>query len=89
MQTCARRDTEQQVLQIIASQFLAALIMGFSNSATIQPVAALERPVFYRERAAGEMRFTVDVESGHRGHMMLCNWHYTADALLRLDRPVQ
>ena len=50
----ARRATEQDVLQIIASQYLAALILGFANSATVQPVIAIERPVFYREKAAGE-----------------------------------
>lgn len=53
----ACRQTEAEVLQIIASQFLAALILGFTNSATIQPVATLERPVFYRERAAGAAPF--------------------------------
>lgn len=47
------RSTEQDVLKIIASQYLAALILGFANSATVQPVIAIERPVFYRERAAG------------------------------------
>ena len=41
------------MLRIIASQYLAALILGFANSATIQPVIAIERPVFYREKAAG------------------------------------
>ena len=47
------RSTEKDVLRIIASQYLATLILGFANSATIQPVIAVERPVFYREKAAG------------------------------------
>src|SRR4051794_17506636 len=51
---CCCRSTEQGVLRIIASQYLAALILGFANSATVQPVIAVERPVMYRERAAGE-----------------------------------
>lgn len=42
------------MLRIIASQYLAVLILGFANSATIQSVIAIERPVMYRERAAGE-----------------------------------
>ena len=41
------------VLQVAASQYLAALIIGFVNSATIQPVIAIERTVFHREKAAG------------------------------------
>jgi len=47
------------VLRIIASQYLAALILGFANSATIQPVIAVERPVFYREKAAGAHSVTL------------------------------
>ena len=34
--------------QLIASQYLAALIIGFVNSAPIQPVVAIERTIFYR-----------------------------------------
>jgi hypothetical protein len=48
-----RRSTETGVLQVAASQYLSALIIGFVNSATIQPVIAIERTVFHRERAAG------------------------------------
>ena len=47
------RDTETGILQLIASQYLAALIVGFVNSATVQPILALERPVMYREMGAG------------------------------------
>ena len=49
------RNTEEDVLRIIASQYLACLILGFTNAATVQPVIAIERPVFYRERGAGTM----------------------------------
>lgn len=44
------------MLQVAASQYLAALIIGFVNSATVQPVIAIERTVFHREKAAG-MRY--------------------------------
>lgn len=47
------RSTEIGVLQVAASQYLAALIIGFVNSATVQPVIAIERTVFHREKAAG------------------------------------
>ena len=43
------------MLRIIASQYLANLILGFTNAATVQPVIAIERPVFYRERGAGAL----------------------------------
>ena len=33
--------------------FAAALFLGSTNTATVQPVVAIERTVFYRERAAG------------------------------------
>ena len=36
-----------------ASQYVAALIIGFFNAATVQPVIAIERAVFHREKAAG------------------------------------
>ena len=51
-----RRSTEEDVTRIIASQYLASLILGFTNAATVQPVIAIERPVFYRERGAGMPR---------------------------------
>jgi len=50
---CMRRSTESGVLQLAAGQYLAALIIGFVNSATIQPVIVIERNVLHRERAAG------------------------------------
>lgn len=50
---CPCRNTETGILQLIASQYLAALIVGFVNSATVQPILALERPVMYREMGAG------------------------------------
>eukprot|EP00891_Asterochloris_glomerata_P006227 jgi/Astpho2/6227/Aster-03635 len=51
--TGRKRNTETGILQLIASQYLAALIVGFVNSATVQPILALERPVMYREMGAG------------------------------------
>ena len=52
---CPCRNTETGILQLIASQYLAALIVGFVNSATVQPILALERPVMYREMGAGQL----------------------------------
>ena len=36
----------------MGSMYASVLYMGVQNSATIQPVVAVERTVFYRERAA-------------------------------------
>ena len=33
--------------------YATTLFLGFSNSSTVQPVVAVERTVFYRERGAG------------------------------------
>jgi hypothetical protein len=33
--------------------YAAVLFIGFQNASSVQPVVAIERTVFYRERAAG------------------------------------
>ena len=33
--------------------YAAVLFLGVNNSSSVQPVVAIERSVFYRERAAG------------------------------------
>ncbi len=33
--------------------YAAALFIGIQNAALVQPIVAVERTVFYRERAAG------------------------------------
>lgn len=33
--------------------YVAVLFIGTQNSSSVQPVVAIERTVFYRERAAG------------------------------------
>ena len=37
----------------MGSMYGAVLFIGTQNAATVQPVVAIERTVFYRERAAG------------------------------------
>ena len=37
----------------MGSMYIAILFLGVQNSASVQPVVAIERTVFYRERAAG------------------------------------
>ncbi|XP_050281946.1 pleiotropic drug resistance protein 2-like isoform X4 [Quercus robur] len=44
---------EQDLLNLLGAMFAAALFLGSTNTAAVQPVVAIERTVFYRERAAG------------------------------------
>jgi hypothetical protein len=37
----------------MGSIYAAVLFLGIQNSSSVQPVVAVERSVFYRERAAG------------------------------------
>ncbi len=84
------RSTEKDVLRIIASQYLAALILGFANSATIQPVIAVERPVFYREKAAGAQ--TVEMPPCGTRHVrpvrQLSGWRFEPAYVAGIMRPV-
>uniref|UniRef100_A0A0D3ETI8 ABC transporter domain-containing protein n=2 Tax=Oryza TaxID=4527 RepID=A0A0D3ETI8_9ORYZ len=48
-----KMESSKDLLVIIGSMYAAVLFVGFENSVTVQPVVAVERTVFYRERAAG------------------------------------
>ena len=37
----------------MGSMYAACLFLGVQNASSVQPVVAVERTVFYRERAAG------------------------------------
>lgn len=37
----------------MGSMYAAVLFLGVQNASAVQPVVAVERTVFYRERAAG------------------------------------
>ncbi|CAI5468189.1 unnamed protein product [Closterium sp. Yama58-4] len=47
------RDTPQQIVNVMGALYTAALFLGWSNLASIQPMMAVERSIFYRERGAG------------------------------------
>jgi len=38
---------------VMGSMYGAVLFIGVNNASTVQPVVAVERTIFYRERAAG------------------------------------
>ncbi|KAJ4803787.1 ABC transporter G family member 45 [Rhynchospora pubera] len=45
--------SEQDVFNILGVAYGSALFLGFVNASILQPVVAMERAVFYRERSAG------------------------------------
>ncbi|KAK4784578.1 hypothetical protein SAY86_018946 [Trapa natans] len=48
-----KRDNLGDIMMVIGSMYAAVLFIGINNCSTVQPVVAIERTVFYRERAAG------------------------------------
>lgn len=48
-----KRSTQQDLFNVMGALYTAALFMGWNNAASVQPIVAVERTVFYRERAAG------------------------------------
>ncbi|XP_076916108.1 ABC transporter G family member 31-like [Bidens hawaiensis] len=49
----SKRDSTQNLMVVIGALYTAVLFLGVNNASTVQPVIAIERTVFYRERAAG------------------------------------
>ncbi|GMN21500.1 hypothetical protein TIFTF001_045511 [Ficus carica] len=49
----ARRRKQQNLLNAMGSMYAAVPFIGVQNASSVQPVVAIERTVFYRERAAG------------------------------------
>ncbi|KAM2654151.1 hypothetical protein EV2_025694 [Malus domestica] len=48
-----KRESSSDLTMIIGAMYAAVLFVGIDNCATVQPIVAIERTVFYRERAAG------------------------------------
>ncbi|XP_040931878.1 pleiotropic drug resistance protein 1 [Gossypium hirsutum] len=49
----SKRTREQDVFNSMGSMYAAVLFIGFQNCASVEPVVAVERTVFYTERATG------------------------------------
>ncbi|XP_058002029.1 pleiotropic drug resistance protein 1-like isoform X6 [Hevea brasiliensis] len=49
----SKSTRKQDLFNAMGSMYAAVLFLGFQNSTSVQPVVAIERTVFYRERAAG------------------------------------
>ncbi|KAJ1416661.1 P-loop containing nucleoside triphosphate hydrolase [Sesbania bispinosa] len=46
-------EKQQDLFNAMGSMYAAVLLIGIKNANAVQPVVAIERTVFYRERAAG------------------------------------
>ncbi|XP_042498756.1 pleiotropic drug resistance protein 1-like [Macadamia integrifolia] len=49
----SKRANQQNLFSAMGSMYAAVLFLGIQNASAVQPVVAIERAVFYRERAAG------------------------------------
>ncbi|KAI3678493.1 hypothetical protein L6452_37788 [Arctium lappa] len=49
----SKRNNSQNLTMVMGALYTAVLFLGVNNSSSVQPVIAIERTVFYRERAAG------------------------------------
>ncbi|KAK7311855.1 hypothetical protein RJT34_10277 [Clitoria ternatea] len=49
----SKRQRTQDLFNAMGSMYAAVLFIGVQNATSVQPVVAIERTVFYRERAAG------------------------------------
>ncbi|XP_057978363.1 ABC transporter G family member 42-like [Malania oleifera] len=52
-QVGGKRENASDLTIIIGAMYASVLFIGINNCSTVQPVVAIERTVFYRERAAG------------------------------------
>lgn len=46
------RDTTQDLFMVMGALYAACTFLGVNNSQSIQPIVAIERTIFYREKAA-------------------------------------
>jgi hypothetical protein len=44
---------QQDLFNLMGAMYASVVFVGVNNSSSVQPVVAVERTVFYRERAAG------------------------------------
>ncbi|KAL5074288.1 hypothetical protein RYX36_013272 [Vicia faba] len=49
----SKRERKQDLFNAMGSMYAAVLFIGGQNATSVQPVVAIERTVFYREKAAG------------------------------------
>ena len=47
------RGNSTDLNMVIGALYVSVIFLGINNCQTVQPVVAIERTVFYREKAAG------------------------------------
>ena len=50
---CVCRQKEQELFNLMGAMYSAIFFLGAYNASSVQPVVAIERTAFHRERAAG------------------------------------
>ncbi|XP_062119553.1 ABC transporter G family member 29-like [Humulus lupulus] len=48
-----KRESSTDLIMVIGAMYASVTFLGINNCSTVQPIVAIERTVFYRERAAG------------------------------------
>ncbi|XP_034695525.1 ABC transporter G family member 42-like [Vitis riparia] len=48
-----KRENATDLTMVIGAMYMSVMFVGVNNCMTVQPIVAIERTVFYRERAAG------------------------------------
>uniref|UniRef100_A0A5B7A802 Putative pleiotropic drug resistance protein 2-like n=1 Tax=Davidia involucrata TaxID=16924 RepID=A0A5B7A802_DAVIN len=48
-----KTDKQQDLMNLLGAMYAAVLFLGATNASAVQSIVAIERTVFYRERAAG------------------------------------
>lgn len=46
-------DSTQNLFVVMGALYSSCLFLGVNNASSVQPIVAIERTVFYREKAAG------------------------------------
>ena len=49
----SNRYKQQDLLNLVGAMYAAVMFLGGTNTSAVQSVVAVERTVFYREKAAG------------------------------------
>ncbi|KAJ7531928.1 hypothetical protein O6H91_14G065000 [Diphasiastrum complanatum] len=49
----SKRGTQQDLFNVMGALYSSVMFIGVNNSSSVQPVVAVERTVYYREKAAG------------------------------------
>lgn len=70
------RDSSADLTTIIGALYGSVFFVGVNNCQTVQPVVAIERTVFYRERAAGMYSALPYAIAQVRGWVSVANYRF-------------